>query len=229
MINIIFEGSTGCGKTTIINELKQKLENEGLKIGFTNDIDETTPLYNVINSMFEENVLVTSADKFSTVQYETLVQAADYLFLRERIYSQNNDINLMDRNFCSVVSYQSVLMEKELPYAKAFMSNILNSLLLGERNVDLIVYFDPPMEQSLSYSENRDGRKYSDDEKRMLIEFNERLKSVITTYYSPDNLFVVDFDYTIEEMVETISEKIGNLQRKQPVLQKKDTGGKAND
>ena len=224
MINIVFEGSTGSGKTTIIKELRQRFETDGLNVGFTNDIDVTTPLYSVINSMFQENVLVTSADKFSTVQYETLVQAADYLFLRERIYSKNNDINLLDRNFCSVISYQSVLMEKELLYAKEFMNNLLKSILLGEKNVDLIVYFDMPMEKSLSNSEKRDGRKYTDDEKRMLVEFNNRLKALITTFYHPDNLFIVDFDYTIEGIVEILYKRINTIQNKKSVLIKRNAG-----
>lgn len=223
MINIVFEGSTGSGKTTILRELVKVYQDKGLKVGYTNDIDETTPLYAVIKSMFEESALVTSDNKFSTIQYETLVQAADYLFLRERIYSQNNDINLLDRNFCSVFSYQSVLMEKELSYGKKFMENILSSILLGEKNVDLMVFFNPPIEKSLKFSEIRDGRNYTEEEKNTFIEFNNKLKTTIETFYPSEKLLVIDGDYTIEDVVDLLKLKIDHLlSDPQIVLKKRD-------
>lgn len=38
--------------------------------------------------MFKENALVSLNEKFSTLRYETLVQAADYLYLREKLYGE---------------------------------------------------------------------------------------------------------------------------------------------
>ena len=120
MINVVFEGTTGAGKTTIIKKLKEKYQKK-YKVGITNDIDRNSPLYNVINDMFKDNALVSLKENFNTLRYETLVQAADYLYLREKLYSENNDINLFDRDFSSIYSYQSVLLDDSIEDSKEFM------------------------------------------------------------------------------------------------------------
>ena len=45
MINVVFEGSTGAGKTTIIKKIK-KIYDKKYKVGITNDIGKSSPLYN---------------------------------------------------------------------------------------------------------------------------------------------------------------------------------------
>lgn len=40
MINIVFEGAPGAGKTTIINEVVKKLKSFGIKVENTVDIDQ---------------------------------------------------------------------------------------------------------------------------------------------------------------------------------------------
>ena len=157
MINIVFEGPTGAGKTTIINRLN-KIYSKKYKVGITNDIDRSSPLYKVIKNMFDDNALVSLKTNFNTLRYETLVQAADYLFLREKIYSQNNDINLLDRNYSSVYSYQSVLLDNQIEDSKEFMDNILKCMKSGEKPVDLMVFFGCNINKSLKRSEIRDTR-----------------------------------------------------------------------
>ena len=58
MINVVFEGSTGAGKTPIIKKIK-KIYDKKYKVGITNDIDKSSPLYKVIKSMFDDNALVS--------------------------------------------------------------------------------------------------------------------------------------------------------------------------
>ena len=62
MINIVFEGPTGAGKTTLIKELRKRYAKK-YKVGITNDIDRSSPLYNVIKSMFDQNVLIAVQSK----------------------------------------------------------------------------------------------------------------------------------------------------------------------
>ena len=141
MINVVFEGSTGSGKTTAIKAIKKKYEKK-YKVGHTNDIDKSSPLYKVIKKMFDDNVLVSLDEKFNTSRYETLVQAADYLFLREKLYSQNNDINLFDRNYSSIFCYQSTLLKNDkVENYEDFINNILECMKSGEKQIDLLVYF----------------------------------------------------------------------------------------
>ena len=85
MINIVFEGAPGAGKTTIINEVVKKLKSFGIKVENTVDIDPTTPLYPILHNMNCTTPLITSNIEFSTVLYETFIQTADYFYIKERI------------------------------------------------------------------------------------------------------------------------------------------------
>lgn len=210
MINIVFEGTTGAGKTTTINQLKN-IYSKKYKVGITNDIDRSSPLYNVIQKMFENNALVSLNEKFNTLRYETLVQAADYLYLREKLYSENNDINLFDRNFSSVYSYQSVLLGDSITDADQFMHNVLNCMKSGEKDVDLLVYFDINLDKALKRSEKRDGRKFTDQEKTIFRKFNDKLKDFIRYNNSEYKLLVIENNETPQEIITKITQKIDEI------------------
>ena len=210
MINIVFEGTTGAGKTTIIRKINEIYKKE-YKVGYTNDIDTESPLYEVIMNMFKENALVSLNKNFNTLRYETLVQAADYLFLREKMYSENNDINLFDRNYMSVFSYQSVLMEDKIEDSEIFMNNVLQCMKSGEKKIDLLVFFDKDVLKAIERSETRDNRKYSMQQKKTFVKFNNKLKEFIRYNNSDYNLLVIEEKHNINDAVEKIKEKIDEI------------------
>ena len=210
MINVVFEGSTGSGKTTIIKKIKKKYD-KNYKVGYTNDIDRSSPLYNVIKKMFEENALVSLNEDFNTLRYETLVQAADYLFLREKLYKEENDINLFDRNFSSIYSYQSVLLENNIDDSNIFMNNVLSCMKSGEKKVDLMVYFDINLKEALKRSEKRDKRIFTRKEKNTFKKFNDKLRDFIRYNNSEYSLLVIDSKDSEEKIIEKITSKIDEI------------------
>lgn len=210
MINIVFEGSTGAGKTTIIKKLYNHY-NKQFSVGFTNDIDENSPLYSVIKKMFDDNPLVVLNNCFNTLRYETLVQAADYLYLREKIYSENNDINFFDRNYSSIFSYQSVLLEDKLKDAKSFMENILACMKSGEKGIDLMVFFRKNINRCIKRSEIRDNRKFSKKEKHTLIEFNKKLTEFIRYNNSEYKLLIIEESDSMNCAYKKIKGKIDEI------------------
>lgn len=210
MINVVFEGSTGTGKTTIIKKLK-KIYSKNYKVGITNDIDRSSPLYKVIKKMFDDNALVSLNEKFNTLRYETLIQAADYLYLREKIYSENNDINLFDRNYSSIYSYQSVLLENNIENNEQFMQNVLSCMKSGEKKVDLMVFFDINLNISLKRSQNRDNRKLSRQEKETFKKFNDKLKDFIRYNNSEYKLLVINSKDSEEEIIKKITKMIDEI------------------
>lgn len=210
MINIVFEGSTGSGKTTTIKRLVE-IYSKNYKVGYTNDIDQTSPLYEIINNMFKKNVLVTSEEEFSTVRYETMIQAADYLYLRDKIYSQKNDINFFDRNYSSIYSYQYVLNKKEISDYDEFMKQVLKCMKSGEKRIDLLVYFKKDINKSIKRSENRDNRKYSIKEKQVLKEFNNKLTDFIRYNNSEYKLLVIEEKDSESETLKKIIKKIDEI------------------
>lgn len=210
MINIVFEGPTGAGKTTTINKIK-KIYEKNYKVGYTNDIDRSSPLYKVIKNMFDANVLVSLNENFNTLRYETLIQAADYLFLREKLYSSNNDINLFDRNYSSIYSYQSVLIDKKIENSNDFMNNVLKCMKSGEKGIDLMVFFGNSITKSIKRSETRDKRKYSPEEKVMLKKFNDKLTDFIRYNNSDYKLLVIEEKDTPEKIIQKITSKIDEI------------------
>ena len=210
VINIVFEGTTGAGKTTTIDKIRN-IYSKKYKVGITNDIDRSSPLYNVIKNMFDNNALVSLNEKFNTLRYETLVQAADYLFLREKLYSENNDINLFDRNYSSIYSYQSVLLENNIEKDKDFMNNILSCMKSGEKKIDLMIFFDVNIKKALKRTENRDKRKFTKQEKTMFTMFNDKLKDFIRYNNSDYNLLVIDDKDTEEQIIKKITKKIDEI------------------
>lgn len=210
MINIVFEGPTGAGKTTVIKKLK-KIYSKKYKVGFTNDIDRTSPLYKVIKKMFDENALVSMNENFNTLRYETLIQSADYLFLREKLYSEKNDINLFDRNYSSIYSYQSVLLENQIENSEEFMNNVLKCMKSGEKQIDLMVFFGSNINKAIKRSEIRDKRKYTKTEKTTFKKFNEKLTDFIRYNNSEYKLLVINDRDTIEQAINKISKKIDEI------------------
>ena len=210
MINVVFEGSTGSGKTTIINKLK-KIYEKDYKVGITNDIDKSSPLYEVINDMFKDNALVSLNESFNTLRYETLLQAADYLFLREKLYSENNDINLFDRNYSSIYSYQSVLLENNIDNSKEFMNHVLSCMKSGEKQIDLMVFFDISLNKAFKRTETRDNRKLSIKEKRTFKKFNDRLRDFIRYNNSEYKLIVIGNNDSEDEIISKIKNKIDEI------------------
>lgn len=212
MINIVFEGSTGTGKTTLIKCLIEHFKNSGIKVGYTIDLDKESPLYDVINKMYQISPLIISKDNFNTTKYETLIQAADYLYNRERIYSQNNDINFFDRNFASVYSYQYELMKKFCPnHADEFMSNVLNCMKCGEKKIDLMVYFLKNVDKSIARSEKRDGVVFSQEERKIFKNFDLKLTDFIRYNNSEYNLLIIDDNDTIESAKEKVIAKVEEI------------------
>ena len=210
MINIVFEGSTGSGKTTMINKIKN-IYDKKYKVGITNDIDRRSPLYKVIKKMFDENALVSLNEDFNTLRYETLVQAADYLFLREKIYGENNDINLFDRNYSSIYSYQSILLENNINDSTEFMNNVLSCMKSGEKPIDLMIFFDIDLKKALNRSQNRDNRKFTKQEKATFKRFNDKLRDFIRYNNSEYKLLIIQDNNTEEEIIRKITKKIDEI------------------
>ena len=210
MINIVFEGPTGAGKTTVIKKLN-KLYSKKYKVGFTNDIDRSSPLYKVIKKMFDENALVSMNENFNTLRYETMLQSADYLFLREKLYSQNNDINFFDRNYSSIYSYQSILLNDKIENSDEFMNNALKCMKSGEKEIDLMVFFGGSINKAIKRSEIRDNRKYTKEEKQTFKKFNEKLTDFIRYNNSEYKLLVVNDKDSIDKIVEKVSKKIDEI------------------
>lgn len=180
MINIVFEGSPGAGKTTIIKNIINKLKANNIKVGNTIDIDPSTPLYPILHSMNNNTPLVTDNNNFSTVLYETFVQVSDYLYARERLFADKNEINIFDRSYFSIYAYQKVLLQEK--YGKScsnLLKNLLQILKFENKNIDVVFYFIDKEDIYIERAEKRDNKKYSNYEIEMLKKFEKELDEIV--------------------------------------------------
>lgn len=207
MINIVFEGAPGAGKTTVIKSLIKKIEEYGIKVGKTVDIDPTTPLYSILSDMNRNTPLVTSDEKFNTVLYETFIQVSDYLYTRERILSQNNEINIFDRAYFSIYAYQKVLLEEKYGNScTPLLNNLLDILKFSGEKIDLVFYFIDNNNVYLNRAQKRSNTKFTDYEIKTLNLFEKELTDIVKNEKDYEIVYVVNEN--LNSTIDVIFKKI---------------------
>ncbi len=207
MINVVFEGAPGAGKTTVIKSLVKKIEEYGIKVGKTVDIDSTTPLYSILSDMNRNTPLVTSDEKFNTVLYETFIQVSDYLYTRERILSQNNEINIFDRAYFSIYAYQKVLLEEKYGNScKPLLNNLLDILKFSGKKIDLVFYFIDNNNVYLNRAQKRSNTKFTDYEIKTLNLFEKELTDIVKNEKDYEIVYVVNEN--LNSTIDVIFKKI---------------------
>ncbi len=182
MKNIVFEGNTGSGKTTIIKALKKCYDEKKIKVGITNDMDENSPYYKILNDMYNNSANMTLKSNFSTSLSETFLQLADLTYSIERIKSEKNRINLFDRYIFSVLAYQEVLIKKDYKDKDMFIKKIETCIEDIMLDIDIIFYFKLDFENCINRTEKRDKKKISNEEKNIFKEFDENLEKITFEY-----------------------------------------------
>lgn len=182
MKNIVFEGNTGSGKTTIIQEIEKYYHNIGIKVGITNDMDNNSPYYSILKSMYDNSSNMSLQCNFTTSLSETFLQLADLTYSIERIKSENNDINLFDRYIFSVLAYQEVLIQKDYSDIGNLMQHLeqcCHDIILP---IDAIFYFKLNFQKCIERTEMRDNKKITEEEQIIFQEFDDNLEKVTFTY-----------------------------------------------
>lgn len=209
MINIVFEGSPGAGKTTIIANIEKKLNEYGIKVGKTVDIDPTTPLYPILRDMNSHTPLVTSNEQFNTVLYETFLQVSDYVYSRERIIAQKNEINIFDRAYFSIYAYQKVLLEEKYGnMCKPLLKNLLDILKFSSKKIDIVFYFADKDNIYINRAQQRNNSKFTDYEIETLKLFEKELNSIVEMERNYELIYVLNenLQNTIDEILKKILE-----------------------
>lgn len=193
-INIIFEGTTGSGKTTIIQLLKKYYNEKNIKVGATKDMDEKSPYYQILKKMYQNSANMTLNSDFNTSLSETFVQLADLIYSIEKIKNEKNEINLFDRYIFSVIAYQDVLIRKEYKNSEKFIKNLKKCCNCIIPKIDAIVYFKLDFRKCIRRTEKRDNRTISRKEKEIFKEFDENLEKLTFEYAKENNIPICVID-----------------------------------
>ena len=211
-MNIIFEGVNGSGKTTVIDAFRNDLNEKNMKYEYVSDLVYETPLTPVLEYMFKSGVFLNMKENFKTSLFESLVLAANHHYIQEKL--RNSDIiNIYDRDFISVLAYQKDIIKNEYSNWKEFYESFRNIMLFELKNVDLLTYISIPTEENIRRTENRDNRKFSQQEIELLFKLKENMEEEIKIFHelSGTEILYLDGREDSKVNVEKINSKVLTL------------------
>lgn len=200
-MNIIFEGLSGVGKTTVMEEVCKELKINNISYEAIGDLSYETPIKNVLLEMVSKDPLMNVNEKFNTSLYESLLLAANHHYVQEKLKNCNK-ICLYDRDFLSLLAYQKVLIDNEYKNGDEIYDIYKKLVLLNLKTVDYIFYIETPLDILVKRTEKRDNRKFSDDDINSLIKIKERYLIELEEF--KDKVVFLNGEDTIENNKEKV-------------------------
>lgn len=200
-MNVIFEGLSGVGKTTVMEEVCKELETNNIPYEAIGDLLYETPIKNVLLEMVSKDPLMNANEKFNTSLYESLLLAANHHYVQEKLRGSNK-ICLYDRDFLSLLAYQKVLIDNEYKNGDEIYDIYKKLVLLNLKTVDYIFYIETPLDILVERTEKRDNRIFSDDDISSLIKIKERYLIEIEDF--KDKVVFLNGEDTIENNKEKV-------------------------
>lgn len=206
-MNIVIEGISGVGKTSVIKELEKKLKNENLETTIVGDLEYDTPIKEVLLKMVSEAPLMNSEKKFNTSIYESLLLAANHHYVQEKLRN-TNDICIYDRDFLSLLVYQKFLIKIEYDNWEEIYEAYKKIVLLNLKKIDLLIYIHTPLEIAIERTEKRDGRIFSDEDVKLLKNFIKEYDELLNELKITGDVIKIDGTKDIIYNVDKTYEKI---------------------
>lgn len=194
-MNIVFEGITGTGKTTLINKLYKKMTENNLEVTKISEIDSISPLASTLEKMCERDTFMRMKEPISTIITESLILSADYQYMKEYT-NKISGYKLFDRDIFTEIVYQKYFLEKEYGKDNPFFNNWEKCLLFNPKKIDKIIYIEVPIEICIKRNEERDHRKLLNEDKKILEELSVLQKDFIISYCREKNINILFLDGT---------------------------------
>ena len=211
MINVVFEGSNETDKKELIKKIKKIYNSKNYKVGMYGEIDRKSKTY----KNFEKNVdnyFSSFLNKASNDAVQNvLAHTIDYMYLRDKMYSSKDEINIFERSYISLYTYYSVFLSKNIKEKTYFMDNLLAFLKNKEKKIDLMVYFDVDFSKNIKCFNKKNSRKVTKKEKQLLKEVEMKLKDFIRYNNSEYNLLVIENNDSENVAIEKITKKLDEI------------------
>ncbi|QPC47956.1 dTMP kinase [Mangrovibacillus cuniculi] len=198
---ITIEGPEGAGKTTVVQQVKEKLEAEGLAFVFTRE-----PGGIRIAEKIREVILDPEHKEMDGRTEAILYAAARRQHLVEKVYPalREGKTVICDRFIDSSLAYQGYGRGLGLEEVLT-----LNSFATEGKMPDVTIFFDIEPEKGLARIQQHEDREFNrlDQEK---LEFHKKVyegyQQVIDRF--PDRIIVIDADRPIEVVVKDVYDVI---------------------
>lgn len=207
-MNIIFEGISGAGKTTVINLLCEELRKTHRKIINIEDLGYDTPLKKLLLEMVDENILMQEKYKFNTALYESLLLAANHHFIQEKLSSKKNEICIFDRDFISILSYQKEILKTNYKNWKEIYDEYKKIILFNLKKIDMIVYIKVPLKVSIDRTEKRNQKTISKEDISLLDKIYNNMDNEIKEFDNGQNVMYLNGMDDVQKNVKIILEMI---------------------
>lgn len=171
-MNVIFEGISGAGKSTIYNKVCNKLDYLNIDYEAIGDLQYETPIKKVLLDLVEESPVMKESRNFKTSLYESLLLAANHHYVQEKLRNSNK-ICLYDRDYISLLAYQKEILKSEYQNYEEIYELHKKIVLFDLKKIDYIFYVDTPFEICIERAEKRDERKYSEYDIKMLKQIKQ--------------------------------------------------------
>ena len=199
---IVFEGIDGCGKTTQISLLKQRIEQCGFSCFETRE-----PSDGPVGSMIRQCL---------TGRLETDESTLAALFAADRLDHLNNKTDglcqkvndgitvISDRFILSTYAYQSVRVPLD------WVMNI-NSLAASTLRPDYHIFID--VEPDITLERMAKGRFHTElfENKQRLTEVRNRYLELIDKLTDTENIIIINGNKSVEEIAENIWSNVSHL------------------
>lgn len=205
---ITFEGGEGAGKTTVLQIVKEQLEERGLKVIATRE-----PGGSVIAEKIREIILNPEHTEMDARTEALLYAAARRQHLIEKIvpYLEDGYVILCDRFIDSSLVYQGEAREIGI-------EEVLNINLFATEGLmpEMTLYFDIEPETGLARIHSHQGREVNRLDQET-ISFHEMVREAYRKLAAmePERIHLLDASLPLDAVVKEAGDKIESILQKQ--------------
>lgn len=188
----VFEGIDGCGKTTLINGLKEKFNADGYDVS---DHEPYGTTYGkMIRNYCNQNQYGLTNETIALLMYSSFIEFTDKII---KPALEQNKIVLVDRWYGSTIVYQGIEMDNQM-----FLANIHNSILPLLPKVDRYIYLDC----SYEVSQNRLYGKKKDHFEKKGEEFYKKAAEwyKLSSELNPDTCLTYNGELPYNDVLEQV-------------------------
>lgn len=207
-MNVIFEGISGCGKTTTIDGLCKSLDKKGILYEKIGDLEYDTPIKEILIDMVTRSPLMDQNGNFKTSLYESLLLAANHHYIQEKL-RDSAKLCIYDRDFISVLAYQKEILKKDYENWEKIYQIYRDLILFNLKSVDYIIYMMLPFEEAIRRTEIRDNRRFSTEDIEMLKIMRQNMELELSFIDNGSNIIYLDGMEPTKDNVKKLVRKLG--------------------
>lgn len=207
-MRIIFEGISGCGKTTVLESLCSYLDKIGIDYEKIGDLSYETPIRQILLDMVSKAPLMNEQNNFKTSLYESLLLAANHHYVEEKLRAETK-LCMYDRHFISLLAYQKEILKEDYINYKKIYDLYKKIVLYNLKDIDYIIYLKVPFDTCIERTEKRDNRRFSEKDIFLLKKIKKNMERELLKIDNGNNVIYLDGMDSIENNIKKIIRKIG--------------------